>query len=170
MRIVRVVEKKKGEKTMHRVIEQPNKEQQAKHEYINLGKTDATVRRKYASNLEKYHAKDIISKDQYDAGTRLYMDAYHGMVLSGLKGIDPTKATMPRQKGYKPSELTQSQAYAHKRWSEAFHSDRLGEAERDILWCVCILDMGLKEVSDNTAYASGTLRVALNELVRFYRG
>lgn len=155
---------------MHRHIEQPTHEQQVKNEYVNLNKADATVRRRYATNLEKYFAMSIISKDQFDAGTRLYMDAYHGMVLSGLKAIDPTQAAMPRQKGYKPSELTQNQAYAHKRWSEAFYCERLGEAERDILWLICILDMTLKEASDNTAYVSGTLRVALNELVRFYRG
>jgi hypothetical protein len=169
MRYVKVIEKKTGQKAMHRHIEQPTIEQRSKGEYINLDKPDAIVRKKYSCKLEEYYYRKIITEEQYHAGIRLAEDAHYGCVANGIRGVDPTRALMPRTKGYRPSGLNDKQMLAYLRWSKAYFCERLGNNDRDILDWVCIEDRSLSSFDGNKGYARGALLVALNELGRYYK-
>lgn len=153
---------------MERAIELPNKEQRAKSEYVKS--STGPVRRKYATVLEKYFGTGTLDKDQYQAGDRLYQEAYHGGVLSQIKAMDPTRAQMPKDRSYfNSSQMPTEQAYLHKAWSDAFFNQRLGNIQRDVLWWVCICDNEITHFSKNRDYSAGLLRESLNELARYYK-
>jgi hypothetical protein len=148
----------------NRVIELPAIEQIRKAMFTVV---DGKYKKPYASLLEKYYVKGIISEAQYHAGTRLYTDAYYGGVLSQLKAIDYTKA---KEIGSTIKfDMSVNQADKHHNFSNAINNNEFGRIQKDILWHVCIFDMPLNQFSDNKMFASGLLRETLNELVRYYK-
>lgn len=119
--------------------------------------------------LEKCFDRGSISELQYRAGMIMFEDAYFGLILSGLKGMDPTRASEPRTRNYKPTEMTYDQARSHKNWSDAFYNERLGDIQRQILWHVVVNDKPISDAAKERHYALGLLRETLNDLVRYYQ-
>jgi hypothetical protein len=148
----------------NRVIELPNKKQLNDQRFI------VKDNKFYRPNtLESCLDRGSIDHNQFTAGMIHFADAHFGLIFSGLKGIDTTRAALPRIKGWKPSEMTTDQAYAHKNWSDAFYLEALGDEDRRVLLHIVILDHSTSSYSDNRAHTIGTLRIALNELARHYR-
>lgn len=148
----------------NRIIELPALEQ-IKKGFFSV--TERGYRKKYSTNLEKYFCKGSISLEQYNAGCRLYADAYHGGVLNSFRAMDYTKA---KESGnLKTGEMSWLAADKHKNFSNAINSPDLGRVQKNILWEICIWDFSLSDVAEEPKYAIGLLRESLNELVRHYR-
>jgi len=148
----------------NKMIELPAIEQIRKAMFVV---TNGKYRKKYTTVLEKYYCTGIISEAQFNAGTRLYINAYYGGVLSQIKSLDLTKA---REIGStKKHEMSDNQADHHHNFSNAINSKELGRIQKDILWHVCICDEPLNKFSDNKMFASGLLRETLNELIHHYK-
>lgn len=151
-----------------RVFEAPTPEQMRKGHYV-FSKSAGRFRLAYHSNLEKYYGSGSLDADQYRAGDRLYQDAYHGGVLSQIKGIDTTKAAMPRDENARTGEMSSDRAWTHKSFSDAFFHELMTQEYQNILWWVCICDNTTSTFGKNRSHTIGLLREALNVLVHVYK-
>lgn len=167
-----MAKKKSGKKrgnnnaaVLRQVVELPPKEQLKKNEYIiSSGK----IRKKYASNLEKYLSLGTIDQNQYRAGLRLHQDAVMGGLMAEARGIDYTRFLMPRS-AFKEREATEYATDRRKSYREAMYCKDIGRSQREILWHVAILDNDVNSFPGGRDYARVLLRETLTDLANHYK-
>lgn len=153
----------------NRAFELPTKEHSQKEEFIL---SEGKVKKKYATNLEKYYYRGSLDIDQYNAGIRLNKDAILGGLFGpGLKGIDYSTFAVVSTTGYREAELSDMQIDRRTSFSNAMHNKEFGRIQRDVLWHVCVMDNDITSFNPASPhYSRVLLSETLHDLHRFYVG